>query len=140
MPFGSPRLTAASPLARPFQRSLAYRAEKTPVRIQPAVTLRPSDAVAGALRALSRIAARVAFGSGPIGQPAPLALQSAAKSSYACAKPFAWPSAALIGPAVGSTAPSSTMARMLLGKSWAYVAPSSVPYEKPRQVSFGSPT
>src|SRR5262249_43911966 len=137
---GLPLLTLDSALASSGHSRCEYSAAKTPVRTQPAVAFRPPLPTSGAVRPLVIAATTAACASGAIGHEPALLLHHEANSLNARLKPFAWPSADWIAGCVGSTAPSSTIARMFFGNSWAYVAPSRVPYEKPRYDSFGSPT
>src|SRR2546423_1244056 len=104
----------------------------TAVYTQPGVAARPPGPGTGLVRAELIALVTVARASGAIGHLLALFLHQSAKLSKACSNPLAWVSPAATESSVGSTAPSSTNARILVGNSWAYTAPSRVPYEYPR--------
>src|SRR5262249_12466204 len=104
----------------------------TAVKTQPEGAARPAHVRTGLVRAESMADMTTARASGAIGHLLALFLHQSAKLSKACSKPFACASPDATESSVGSIAPSRTKARTRVGKSWAYTAPSSVPYEYPR--------
>ena len=113
-----------------------YRGTRIPSIAFVAVTVRPSDVLAcpsETVASMSWIREIPASTSAPAtAQSLVVSWQSATKWRRLSSNPFACASAADCSSRVGSTAPSSTMRPVRAGKRWAYVAPISVPYEKPR--------